>query len=169
MKIPIVNEQDEIIEYKERNNVTPDDTIRISICWVVNNVGEVLIAQRSAIKAVHPNKWSSASVGTNEEGETYESNICKELTEELGIQDVTPVFIKKMRIKTSEANYFAGVFLLKGYYSVSDFTMQEEELQALKFVSISELSTMVDSQKDIFTPGFLQVFEFFKNSALIGM
>ena len=46
MKIPIVNEQDEVIAYKEREETTREDIRRIVALYIVNEKHEALIAKR---------------------------------------------------------------------------------------------------------------------------
>lgn len=81
MRIPIVNEQDEIIGYKDRKDRNTVDITRITGLWLWNEKGEVLLAQRALSKDINPGLWGPAVAGTVEEGETYESNIIKEAEE----------------------------------------------------------------------------------------
>lgn len=78
MKIPVVNEQDEIIDYKDRSVLDPRDLCHVTGLWVTDSDGNILLAQRSFKKKHDPGIWGPAVSGTVEEGETYESNIIKE-------------------------------------------------------------------------------------------
>ena len=91
MKIPIVNEQEEIIGYKERDDRNDKDIIRITGLWVTNKERNILLARRSFNKKHHPGVWGPAVSGTVEEGETYESNIIKEAEEEIGLTGFKPI------------------------------------------------------------------------------
>ena len=71
MKIPIVNEQDEIIGHKEKKDRNPKDIMRITALWLTDLEGNMLLAQRSFNKKHDPGLWASAVAGTVEEGETY--------------------------------------------------------------------------------------------------
>ena len=53
MRIPIVNEQDEIIGYKDRKDRNIIDITRITGLWLWNEKGEVLLAQRAFSKKLH--------------------------------------------------------------------------------------------------------------------
>jgi isopentenyldiphosphate isomerase len=64
MKIPIVNEQDEILYYKEREETTRDEIRRIVSLYVFNEKNEVLIAKRHSSKTLDPNLWGPAVAGT---------------------------------------------------------------------------------------------------------
>ena len=72
-KIILVNENDEIIGYKERGTLDKEDIYRVSALWIQNSKGEILLAQRSFNKNNNPRKWGPAVAGTNDEGESYES------------------------------------------------------------------------------------------------
>ncbi|MEI7562268.1 MAG: hypothetical protein WCJ39_00675 [bacterium] len=52
--IPVVNEQDEIIGYKERSEIQKEDIYRVTALWITNNKGEILIAQRAFTKRNNP-------------------------------------------------------------------------------------------------------------------
>ncbi|MFA6422790.1 MAG: NUDIX domain-containing protein, partial [Candidatus Buchananbacteria bacterium] len=84
-KIIIVNENDEAIGHKERNELDFSDIYRVSGLWITNLKGEILLAQRAFTKNHDPGKWGPAAAGTVEEGEDYETNILKEAEEELGL------------------------------------------------------------------------------------
>ena len=83
MRIPIVNEEDEIIKIIDSTERMKGDIGRVSALWITNEKGEILLAQRSFTKKRDPGVWDPAVAGTVEEGETYEQNIIKEAEEEL--------------------------------------------------------------------------------------
>lgn len=140
MKIPIVDENDNLIEYMERNEVDENKELiyRVSYLWVTDTEGKILLAQRSFNKKHSPGKWGPAVAGTVEEGETYESNIIKETEEEIGLKDVKFKLGKKERRKTNY-NYFAQEFLCILPTGFNDFKIQKEELEDLKWFSKKEL------------------------------
>src|SRR3989338_3993719 len=109
MRIPIVNEQDEIIGYKDRKDRNKVDIARITGLWLWNEKGEALLAQRSFNKKMHPGMWGPAVAGTVEEGETYESNIIKESEEEIGLTNIQLVSGARLRKRTNY-NYFVQQF-----------------------------------------------------------
>ena len=89
-EIIIVNEIDEVIEYKKRDELAPLDIYRVSALWITNSHGEILLAKRHHTKDHHPGKWDPAVSGTVEKkrGGTYDENIIKETEEEIGIKGV---------------------------------------------------------------------------------
>ena len=110
MRIPIVNEQDEIIEYKERNDALRGDIRRIVSLSVFNEKREVLIAKRQANKILDPNKWGPSVAGTVDEGEDYDSTVVKEAEEEIGLKNIKPIFLKKYFYETNNARRFSSVY-----------------------------------------------------------
>ena len=60
-RIPIVNEQDEIVCYKEREEATREDIRRITSLFLFNEKGETLLARRHPNKLISPNRGGSRS------------------------------------------------------------------------------------------------------------
>jgi len=83
MLIPVVNENEEIIDYKEIDKIQKDDIYMVSSLWVMNEFGEHLLAQRASGKSHNPNKRTMPVNGTVEQGENYEENILHEVQEEI--------------------------------------------------------------------------------------
>ncbi len=147
MRIPIVNEEDEIMGYKDRNDRDVNDVIRITGLWLWNERGEVLLAQRAFTKSHHGGLWGPAVAGTVEEGETYESNIIKEAEEEIGLIDLKPVLGPKIRLPGKFAQWFTST--VNSEYS---FIRQTEEVEAIKWFSKDELLQALKETPDVFIP-----------------
>ena len=81
----IVDENDEVIGYKHRHDITSDDTYRVSALWIENSKWEILMSLRGFMKRNNPGKWSAAVAGTIDKWESYDENIYKEAEEELWI------------------------------------------------------------------------------------
>src|ERR1035437_8433122 len=114
MKIPIVNEQDEIIGYEEREGKGPKDISRVTSLWVADYDDNILLAQRAFSKRRSPGLWGPTVAGTVEEGETYESNIIKEAEEEIGLTGLKPTLGPKIRASASHE------FFLQWFTAVVD-------------------------------------------------
>src|SRR3989339_514660 len=91
MRIPIVNEQDEIIGYEERETRNPKHICRVTGLWVTDKDQNILLAQRALVRKFNPGMWGPAVSGTVEEGETYKSNIIKEAREEIGLVNLKQI------------------------------------------------------------------------------
>lgn len=137
-RIVIVDENDEIIAHKERGTQTQNDIYRVSALWVKNSRGDILLAQRKLTKRHDPGKWGPAVAGTVDEGETYEQNIIKEAEEEIGLKNIQPVLGPKVRM-TGEHNYFDQWYTLVVDKPAEDFTIQEEEVEQVRWFTHTEL------------------------------
>lgn len=138
MKIPIVDENDNIIEFREREDRDFVVINRASALWITNNNGEILLAKRALSKIRNPGKWGPAIVGTVEENESYEENIIKESEEELGLKITHPILGPKIRIKT-KWNYFVQIFLFTLDENISYFKFNELEVSGVQWIKKEEL------------------------------
>lgn len=159
MKIPIVNEQDEIIGYKERNDRTPEDIIRVSGLWVTDKEGNILLAQRAFVKKHSPGLWGPAVAGTVEEGETYESNILKEAEEEIGLKGISPVIGSKFR--NEKFPYFAQWFTIVINMN-HELIKRDEEVENIKWFTEDEIVRLLKDKPEM----FMDSFEYYINDFL---
>ena len=152
MKIPIVDEYDNIVEYRERTDRNPELIYRVSSLWITDTEGNILLARRAFNKTHDPGKWGPAVAGTVEEGETYELNIIKESEEEIGLKNVKPILGDKKRKKT-KWNYFVQEFLLTLPYGFNDFTLAKDEVAEIKWFLKEELKKELKDNPDNFLIG----------------
>jgi len=152
MRIPIVDVNDNLIEYKERDKATNEDIRRISHIWVFNKNREFLIAKRQGTKKVSPNKWGPAAVGSVEEGESYESNAKKEVEEEIGLRNVSFKLFKKLYYENENGKRFSCVFVTSVDMEANQFILQEEEVSEVKWISLEELINWYKKSPNDFIP-----------------
>lgn len=158
MRIPVVNEQDEIIGYKERSDInTGEDLIRATGLWVTDKNGNILLAQRSFKKKHDPGLWGPAVGGTVEEGETYESNIIKEAEEEIGLIDTKFDTLCKIRVFNCIATFYTAV-VDRDY----GFVKQDEEVEDIKWFSKDELDKELEENPEIFFKNFKELMKLFE-------
>jgi isopentenyldiphosphate isomerase len=147
-KTIVVNENDEEIGTILRKNISNKQIYRISSLWITNSKNEILLAKRAFTKKSNPGKWGPAVAGTNEEGETYESNIYKEASEEIGLTGVkfTKSF-KQARIdKKYAARYFNQWFKITLDKDVSEFRLLKDEVAEIRWFTKNELFEMDKNQ-----------------------
>lgn len=152
MRIPIVNEQDEIIGYEDRNNANPRNITRVSGLWLTDRDGNILLAQRAFSKKNNPGLWGPAVAGTLEEGETYESSIIKEAEEEIGLIGLKPVPGPKIRRSTSH-EYFTQWFTAVVDHDYP-FKKQDEEVEEVRWFSKDELIKLIEEKPESFSKNF---------------
>src|SRR5690606_2120587 len=148
----VVNDKDEIIGHKLRHEIDwKKDIYRIGAVWLTNSKGEVLLAQRLMTKDKDPGKWGPAAAGTLEEGETYESNAYKEAEEEIGLTGVALKQGPKQRLYEPR-QAFCQWYLAKVDKEVSEFTIQEDEVEQVAWVNPEELKKDLQSNPDKYVP-----------------
>ena len=127
MRIPIVDEYDTVITIKDRSEVIPTDIYRVAALWLRNVRGEILLARRALTKSHDPGKWGPAVAGTVEENETYESNIAKEIVEELGIHNIR-IFPGPKQLVQGRWKFFDQWFTATVNLKIEDFSTQKNEV-----------------------------------------
>lgn len=146
-RIVIVSIEDEIIGHKERDAVAQSDTYRVTALWITNSVGDILLAQRKFTKKHDPGMWGPAVAGTVEEGETYDTNIVKEAEEEIGLKNIQLAKGPKRRMK-GEHTYFVQWYTLVVDKPVSEFVVQQDEVEYIKWFSRKELEKELRDHPD---------------------
>lgn len=152
MKIPIVDKDDNVIEYRERNAVDANSIYRVSALWVTDSDGNILLARRALNKSHNPGKWGPAVAGTVEADETYESNIIKEATEEIGLEKIRPIIGNK-KLKKGEWTYFAQEFILTLPSGFADFKIDQNEVAEVRWFSPEQLKIELRQNPDSFLRG----------------
>ena len=148
--IPVVDEEDNVLEYKRRGDIKKEDIYRVSALWIENSKGQVLLAQRAFSKKNDPGKWGPAVAGTVEKAETYESNIQKETEEELGITDIKLTMpFKKIR-HTGEHNFFVQYFLAIIDKEINEFNFDKREVNEIKWFDKKKLKEKIRQYPDVF-------------------
>lgn len=160
MKIPIVDENDNIIGYKERKNRNPEDIIRITSIWITDNNGNILLAQRSWNKKDNPGKWGPAVAGTVEEGESYESNAYKELAEEIGIKNEKLIESEKVFLNSPTGKKFCQLYGLQ-INREREFIIEKEEVEQVKWYTRDELKKYFTEKPQDFVKSFETLQKYF--------
>ncbi|MGM5480867.1 MAG: NUDIX hydrolase [Nanobdellota archaeon] len=159
-QIIIVDKNDKPIGHKERGTLNKDDIYRVSALWVNNSKGDILLAQRAFTKRNHPGKWGPAVAGTNDKGESYESNIIKEAEEEINLTDFEMKTIFKEEVK-KENHYFCQWFIAKVDKSIEEFEKQDEEVERIKWFSQDEIRQIIKEKPNDFLPILIEKLELF--------
>ncbi len=139
--VNIVDENDIVIGKKARDAITPKDIIRVSVLWIEDGKGNVLMQQRSLNKRVGPGQWGPAVAGTVEAHETYLSNIIKEANEEIGLSDFTPIIAGKKLYWEADGPHGRLFTFFKTTLNkeISDFKIKEDEVAQISWVNKMQL------------------------------
>ncbi|MCL2444726.1 NUDIX domain-containing protein [Candidatus Saccharibacteria bacterium] len=139
-KIVIVDEKDEVIGAKKREEVDENREIiyRVAALWLVNSRGELLVARRAYSKSHHPGRLACSAAGTVEEGESYLENIVKEAEEELGVSGVE---FEELFKDFRDGNYrhFTQWYVGRCEWSVEEFKVDEREVAEIFWMKYKDV------------------------------
>ncbi|WP_432948253.1 NUDIX domain-containing protein [Kribbella sp. CA-253562] len=144
--IPIVNSDDQIVMFKNRDSVDPStDIIRAASLILMDSNGKVLLARRSLNKKSEPGCWGEAVGGTVEGRETYLATLERETAEELGLQ-LPPTKLGPKTYTEGRPPYFTQWFLARTDIDINSLTLQAEEVDAVEWFTLQRLKS--DSQEN---------------------
>jgi len=149
-RVPVVDEQDNIITYKFRDDLADDDIYRVSALWLKNSKGDILLAQRAFAKHHDPGRWQGAVAGTVEEGETYLENIIKEAREEIGVDNLNLTPATKY-LATEKYRYFVQFFVATLDKPAEEFKIKRDEVLQVRWFTRDELARELRENPDNFT------------------
>lgn len=121
-------------------------------CWIING-NKIWLQLRGKDKALFPNTLDISAAGHVQAGETPEEGGIREIQEEIGLEackeDLIPVFMYVMaeNYNTVRNREFAYNFFLKTEKSLKDLLMQEEEVDAMAEVTISDFIDLLEGDK----------------------
>lgn len=127
---------------------------RAIIVAIVNEENQLLIQQRAASKEKNANMWDISVAGHISAGQDSLSAATREINEEVSVDLGSRVDVREFRFMTSfrseikysddfiERQFYDFFVLRREKMRPETITYQESEVQAVKFVSLSELSTM---------------------------
>lgn len=159
-RIQVVDRQDDLLGAKTYEEVDRDhDIYRVSALWLTNPEGKVLLAQRASAevnpKAHDPGKWGPAAAGTVEEGETYQSNIVKEMEEEIGLTGLDLQTGSKIFVD-GKHRYFCQWFMAEVDLDINTLKLDAHEVARVAWFSLESLKEKLEQNPDQFTPGLNQ-------------
>lgn len=141
--VDVYNDKHEKLGYTKGRKELRDSEFRLScFVWIINDNDELLIQQRLATAKTCPNMWETTSGGAVS-GDTPITGVIRELDEELGIK------VNKDELKYigtyARVNDYVEVFLLKSNIKISELKLQQEEVQNVRWMKISEFEELVDA------------------------
>lgn len=121
-----------------------------------NSAGDIYLQQRPQWKEIQPGKWDTAVGGHVDYGESVADALLREVREEIGITDFTPLFLMCYQFESERERELVYVYkcVYEGEVKPSD------ELDGGRFWAISEVEHAIG--KGVLTPNFEQEFRMIK-------
>lgn len=120
--------------------------------WFYTANGTILLAQRSAKKAICPLLWAVSVAGHIDAGETAKQAAIRETKEEIGLTILETDLLEigifecfKTYDNAIKDNEFHNTFIAKLQVDISDLIPQEEEVEALKLVSFETFENLINT------------------------
>ncbi|WP_298537156.1 NUDIX domain-containing protein [uncultured Algibacter sp.] len=119
--------------------------------WFYTKQGDILLSQRSANKTICPLMWDVSVAGHIDAGETPEEGGIREIHEEIGLK-ISLEDLQKIGVFECFQSYDNGIidnefhntFICELKVPLNELTPQEEEVEALKLVSLAEFKCLIN-------------------------
>ncbi|GAL68968.1 NUDIX hydrolase [Jejuia pallidilutea] len=120
--------------------------------WLYTKKKEILLAQRSAKKAICPLLWDVSVAGHIDAGETPKGAAVREIKEEIGLE-IPKEQLKLIGVFNCFQNYdnglidneFHNTFIAELKVDISELSPQKNEVEALKLVTFNEFETLLNN------------------------
>jgi len=127
---------------------------------LANSKGEVFIHRRAKTKKYYPGLWDVYFGGHLLSGETSQQALIREVREEINLILQEDSFQFLFNIKKADVqnegkffnNDFAEIYLVKKNFALTDLILQIEEIEEVKFVSLTELKEIIGNGGQNFIP-----------------
>lgn len=114
----------------------------VHVC-IFNSMGDMLIQQRQPFKEGWPNMWDLTVGGSAVTGDTSQMAAQRELYEEIGLkldfQQIRP------HLTINFEHGFDDIYLIEENVQIHTLTLQDEEVQNVKWASKNEILTMIQN------------------------
>lgn len=125
---------------------------KASVVFIISNDNKrVLLQQRSANKKLWPNLWDITAGGHVSSGELGYQAVIRETKEEIGI-DINKESLEFIGVTTSENikgdridRHFNEYFIVHCDIDLNDITLQEEEVQDIKWFDKEEIIRRINN------------------------
>ena len=129
------------------DDMTSDEFHLVIHVCIFNSNGEMLIQQRQSFKQGWPNLWDITCGGSAVAGDTSQQAASRELFEELGIrynfEEMRPQFTINF------ACGFDDFYLIEYDLDLNELTLQNDEVQAVRWASKEEILELIELKKFI--------------------
>ena len=128
--------------------------------WIVNSRNEILIQKREKNRRAYPSYWDISAAGHVSAGQTSLEAAQRETEEELGITVLSSEFKYLFTIESHSVqnngtyinNEFQDVYIMKTDINIDDIKIQNEEVEAVKFLTIDEFKKWIKGEGEKMVP-----------------
>ncbi|NBA87192.1 isopentenyl-diphosphate Delta-isomerase [Emticicia sp. CRIBPO] len=159
IKIPVVDDQDQIIGYEEKLLVHRKGLLhRAFSILVFNDNGELLIHKRAYNKYHSSGLWTNTCCGHPNPGESMEDAVSRRLEEEMGFT-CDLFFGFKFHYKTTFDNGLTENEIDHVYFGKynDDFVVNPDEVVDFKWVSMDEVRSSIDKEPEAYSYWFKEI------------
>ena len=140
-------------EVINKDNPVPNGRYYITVVvWIENSNNEFLI-QKTSLKKYH--MWGTTG-GHPKSGESSLEGIIQEVKEELGLIINPNDFTLFKTIKTEDD--FVDLYYVKHDFDLDDITIQEEEVEEVKWASRKDIDTLIENGE--FLPPHIEFYKY---------
>ncbi len=160
-------DREKLGETMERGAVHPVGKYRLVVhIAIFNSEGKMLIQQRQSTKFGWPNLWDISASGSVISGETTCMAAERELGEELGLSISFANRRPALTVHFPEG--LGDVFVVEEDVDLSTLTLQEEEVQAVRWADETEILDMIENDTFIpYQPHFISLLFYLRNHATL--
>lgn len=157
-KFPVVDEEGKVIGAATRGECHNGTRLLHPVVHlhVFNSRGELYLQKRPEWKDIQPGKWDTAVGGHIDYGETPEEALRREVREELGISDFTPVYVGRYVFDSQREREL--VYVNRTVYD-DPIHPSADELDGGRFWTMEEIRDAMG--KGLLTPNFEREFQRF--------
>ncbi len=130
--------------------------INVAVLWLVNENGEILLAQRSYTKENEPGVWGPSMTGRLDPGETFDQALVREAQEELGLSagDIEPRFLVKHTYDhpDGEQRVFGAYYAVFPGAKTDMLKLQESEVEGVAWYSLAKIEAWMRDRPQELVP-----------------
>ena len=156
----IVDENDNVIGQAPRSECHGNPALvhRVAHVLLFSSGGELLLQKRSETKDIQPGKWDTSVGGHLDPGEDYRQAAVREMSEELGLEQIPLTFLYKSKIRNDIESENVATFIA---VSDSEVLFDPHEISEVRYWSPQEIEQSLGS--DVFTPNFEEEWQMYRD------
>ncbi|MGN0201714.1 MAG: NUDIX domain-containing protein [Candidatus Cryptobacteroides sp.] len=161
--IPVVEESGLVIGQTTRSQAhsCPQLLHPVVHLHIINRNEALYIQKRSMNKDLLPGRWDTAVGGHVDYGESLETALFREASEELGLREFNPIYLKSYVWESQRERELVNVFAAVGNFDIHPCN---EEVPEGRYWSFPQIEASLG--KGVFTPNFEHEFKEFGPSLL---